>query len=388
MRVLMLHNRYRMAGGEDRATRADLALLRRLGADVVLDEFDNTSVERWGIGRAGSAIWSREAYRAVRRRLVDGRFDVLHVQNFFPGWSPAVHHAGRDAGVAVVQTLHNYRLACLPATFFRAGRDCTDCLGRLPLKGIWHGCYRGSRGASAVIASMVITHRTLNTWQRCVDRFIAPSRFILEQMSAAGLPRERFVVRPHTIDAAITPGDGAGGYILYAGRLSPEKGIEVLLEAWERASDLPPLLIAGEGPLAARVDEAAARHGHIRRLGLLANDEVRRLMADATAVITPSLCREVFGLAALEAFAVATPVLASDVGGLSELIEDGVNGRLFKAGDAEALARVARELAAARDHGLRARAHATFAQHYAPAITDHLLLDVYGEALSAARCRA
>src|SRR5262249_12709039 len=159
--------------------------------------------------------------------------------------------------VPVVQTLHNYRLLCVNSLLFRDQRVCEECLGRLPWRGVVHGCYRGSRGASAAVAGMVGAHRFAGTWRKRIATYIAVSEAAREKFIAGGLPAKKIVVKPNFIHPAPAIGAGGGGYALYAGRLSPEKGIATMLEAWQGARSAIPLKVVGEGPLAEMV--AAAR---------------------------------------------------------------------------------------------------------------------------------
>src|SRR5262249_18509694 len=166
MRILMLHNRYLVPGGEDVSVPAEAALLARHGHEVELLEQDNRRVEELGKTRtAMRALWSSEAMRLVTAKLRACRFDVLHVQNFFPLWSPSVYYAAARCRVPVVQTLRNYRLLCSNAVFFRKNRVCEDCLGRFaPWPGIVHACYRNSRAASSVVTAMIGLHKIAGTW--------------------------------------------------------------------------------------------------------------------------------------------------------------------------------------------------------------------------------
>src|SRR5580698_7695689 len=193
MKILMLHNRYLIPGGEDQVTMAETALLRDYGHEVELLEEDNRRVEQIGSARmALRAVWSRESYHRINQKLQSGNFDVLHVQNFFPLWSPSVYYAASRNRVPVVQTLHNYRLMCVNSLFFRDQHVCEECMGRLlPWHGVLHACYRDSRAASAAVAGMVGAHKLAGTWRNRVKMYIAVSEFTREKYVAGGFPQEK-----------------------------------------------------------------------------------------------------------------------------------------------------------------------------------------------------
>ena len=205
MRILMLHNRYRVRGGEDSVFEAERDMLRGAGHAVETWEKGNGDLREGGafakLRLACATVWSRSSYREMRQRIAAFRPDVVHVHNFFPQFSPSVFWACAREGVPVVLTLHNYRLACLDGYLFRLRecRICEDCLGRWPLRGVWRRCYRDSLSASAALAAMLVAHRILGTWRRKVTRFIALTDFAREKFIAAGLPAEKIVVKPNAV---------------------------------------------------------------------------------------------------------------------------------------------------------------------------------------------
>ncbi len=387
LRVLVCHNRYRVTGGEDLSARAEVELLREAGGEVELYEVSNDAIpDRPGLRYGLRTTWSQEAYAEVRRRLRTGRHHLVHVQNFFPLLSPAVFWAARREGVPVVAALRNFRLACLNGLLFRDGRVCEDCLGRWPLWGVWYRCYRKSRAASAATAGMLLAHRTLGTWRRAVDVYVVPSAFAKRKLAEAGLDPSRLVVKPNFVHPDPGPGLGEGGFVLYAGRLSPEKGIGTLLEAWRRLGGHPELVVVGRGPLAGEVERAAREEGGISYRGPVEPAEVLRLMADATAVVVPSVWYETFGRVVAESFAVGTPVVASAIGPLAEMVAAGRNGVLVPPGDADALARAVRELWANPEAlaAMRAGARATYEAHYTAERNLDILEGIYRQAMGRA----
>jgi glycosyltransferase involved in cell wall biosynthesis len=384
-RVLLVHNHYRQPGGEDRVFTDELELLSRNGHDVIRFTADNSDLTgSGGLALAARAVWNADGHGRLTRLLRDKNPQLMHVHNTFPLLSPAVYYAARSRGTAVVQTLHNYRLLCPGATLFRNGEPCEKCHGKpLPWPGIIHGCYRGRRAASAVVATMLATHRLLRTWIRTIDVFVALSKFSRNKFIAAGIPAERVVVKPNFVHPDPGMGLGRGKYALFAGRLAPEKGLDVLLAAWSRVGRAMPIKIVGDGPMEAQVREAALRTGSVEVLGRKSHDEVMALMRDAGVLLLPSRCYEASPVVLAEAYAVGLPVIASDIGALSELVSHGRTGLLFRPGDAEDLAAKVEWLVAhpAEMRQMRHEARAEFLAKYTAERNYSALMEIYRRAI-------
>ncbi|BDG26762.1 hypothetical protein TthSNM66_13980 [Thermus thermophilus] len=351
--------------------------------------FHNQELDRMPPWRQGAVtLWNQEAHRRVREALRAHRPDLVHVHNTFPLASPAVVHAAKAEGVPVVMTLRNYRLLCVNALFFREGRVCEDCLGRLPWRGVVHGCYRDSRLASLGVASMLALHRALGTWN-LVDRFIALTEFARRKFVEGGLPAEKIVVKPNFVHPDPGPGEGRGGYALFVGRLSPEKGVGTLLRAWGLLGGRVPLKVVGDGPLADEVQEAARRLPGVEWLGRKSPEEVYALMGEAAFLVFPSEWYETFGRVAIEAFAKGTPVVASRIGAVGEVTEDGRTGLHFRPGDPEDLAAKVEWLLAHPTELARMRreARAEYEAKYTAERNYQLLMEIYGQALEAGHRR-
>jgi glycosyltransferase involved in cell wall biosynthesis len=328
VRILVAHSRYRSgpASGENAVVADEARVLQEAGHEVHVFEA-SVSGTFDALRAAPGAIWDPGRAAALRRLIRRYRPDVVHVHNLFPALSPAVIRAAAAEGVPVVMTLHNFRLMCLPATFLRDGRVCEDCAGRLPWPGVVHGCYRRSRAQSAVLATSLVLHRWLGTFER-VSRFIAVSGFVRDKYVAAGFEPWRIVVKPNFA----WPGprrEGPGRYFLFVGRLSPEKGVATLLSAWRQ--DLGRLLVVGDGPEAPGLRRLAP--GGVEFRGAVAREEARRLVAQARAVLVPSIWYEAFPRVVVEAYAAGVPVVAGRIGALPEVVEDGVTGLLAEPGD-------------------------------------------------------
>lgn len=338
--VLLVHERYREAGGEDRVFADEAALLRAHGHRVVTFEADNREIDGMSAAAlARATVWNGDAYRRLRARVRAEGATVVHFHNTFPLLSPAVYRAAPDEGAAVVQTLHNYRLLCPNALLFHGGSPCERCVGRaFAWPGVVRGCYRDRRVVTAAAAGMVAIHRALGTWTREVDAYVALSEFARRKFVAGGLPEEKLFVRPNYLADDPGMGEHRGGFALYAGRLSAEKGIGTLMRAWTALDGRVPLKVVGGGPMEALV---TAGIPGVEWLGPRPHHEVLRLMQDASLLVFPSECYENFPLALVEAFAVGLPVLAADGGVAGELVRSHAAGLTFAPGDADALAAAA-----------------------------------------------
>jgi glycosyltransferase involved in cell wall biosynthesis len=386
VKIVVAHNFYQQAGGEDQVYRAEVELLREFGHAVVPFEVHNDAVA--GMGRAKLAIatfWNRGTAAELTDLLRRERPDVVHFHNTFPLISPAAYYAARRAGAAVVQTLHNFRLLCPVALFYRDGKPCEDCLGKpLAWPGIVHACYRGSRVTTAVAAGAIAAHRAIGTWENAVDAYICLTDFARDKFVAGGLPAGKLHVKPNFVHPDPGVRAGGDGSAVFVGRLSEEKGVLPLLEAWENLD--VPLTVIGAGPLADQVAAAAARNPAIRPVGRQTMDQIYDAVGRASVLVLPSVCYETFGRVAAEAFAVGTPVVASGHGAVADVVgSDGRLGQLFTPGDPVALAAAVRAMLARSPSDmadLRQRARAEFVAKYTGAANHTMLLDVYRAAIA------
>ena len=382
MRVLLCHSYYTQRGGEDRSFEEERDLLLAHGHQVI--EYVRRNDELLGmnsLAAAGKTLWNRAAAAEVAAIIKRDAPDVLHVTNTFPLISPAVCYAAHRCGVPVVQALRNYRLMCANSYLMRDGRPCEECVGRtVAWPAIQHRCYRDSAAASLVVAAMQSLHRKLGAWSRKVDAFFTLSQFAREKFIAAGLPASRIHVKYNCVSPDPGPQRGDGGFVAFVARLSTEKGVATVLEAWRRDRALPPLKIAGDGPLAAQVQQAASQDARITWLGHISNADCNRLIGAARALVVPSVWYETFGRTIAEAYACGTPVIASNLGAMAELVADGETGLLFEPGNAAALgAAIARfaALDATTVAAMRQTAREAYDRHFTPAQNYARLLEIY-----------
>lgn len=343
MRVLLVHNYYKQPGGEDGVFTGERALLEQHGHRVLPYTVSNERVDSLSSARLGiMTLWNRESYTELENIIRRDKPDLVHFHNTFPLISPAAYYATKAAGLPVVQALHNYRLLCSNALFFRNGQPCEDCLGKTPpWPGLLHACYHDSCLQTAGVVSMLTLHRWLRTWSQKVDIYIALSEFSRQKFIQGGLPPQKIMLKANFVSPDLGMGAGDGGFALFVGRLSPEKGVDTLLEAWKCIKGQIPLKIVGDGPLNSAVAQAAAQDAGIEWLGQLSSQEVLTLMERASFLVFPSACYENLSRVLIEAFSRGTPVLASDLGAAAEIVAQGRTGLHFPAGDAEALAQKA-----------------------------------------------
>jgi glycosyltransferase involved in cell wall biosynthesis len=386
MRVLIVHNHYQEAGGEDSVVANEFALLEQNGWETRLFTVGNDVIAgTWSkITAAVRAPYSRPARDELARVIADFAPAVVHVHNFFPLLSPSVYDACRAVGVAVVQTLHNYRTICAGAQLTRNGRPCEDCIGASAYRGALHGCYRGSRIGSLAVARMVDTHRRRGTWSHKVDRFIALSVFAKSKFIAAGFPADRIAVKPNFAPDRHTAGSEARAEALFVGRLSPEKGVATLLRAWDRIPDVP-LRVVGDGPLRESIETATGPS--VVALGWKTPAEVAAEMAQASFLVMPSAWPENFPMVIVEALSQGLPVIASRIAALEEIIEDGATGLLFHQGDPDDMAAKVR-WAHQHPEAMRlmgANARRVYEERYSPSVNFRQLAKIYEAAIEQSR---
>jgi glycosyltransferase involved in cell wall biosynthesis len=380
MNILFVHNAYQNFGGEDAVVDSEIDLLRSRGHAVELYKRHNDELHAMPAATAAlSAVWSRRSAHEVNAACDSLQPDVIHVHNTFPLISPSVYWTAARKRIPVVQTLHNFRLLCPQGTFLRNGAVCEDCLGKSPWRAVVRKCYRQSAPQSAVLAGMLSAHRIAGTYRHQVTRYIALSAFSRERFIAGGLPAQRLRIKPNFVASSVPPRWDARHGGLYVGRLSDEKGIGTLLAAL-RHGGRTPIEVIGAGPWEAEVATALG-DGY---LGFRSRDDIMQKMRSAAFLVVPSMCLEQLPTTILEAFASGLPVIASRLGALANIVEEGVTGLLFNAGDA---ADLAAKIAWAGAHGdemkmMGRAARAEYEAKYTPSINYQMLVDIYEDAIA------
>jgi len=392
VKILLVHNRYQQPGGEDVVFEQERKLLESAGHQVVThcrsnDEVNDSSI--WQRVRlAKNTVSSAESRQQVLNLLRQHHFDVVHVHNTFMMISPSIYSACHEAGVPVVQTLHNYRLLCPAANFYRDGHTCEECTEHSVWRGVQHGCYRDSRAATATVAVMLTVHRQRGTWTESVDSYVALSEFARRKFIAGGLPADKISVKPNFVQP--DPGErsnGGGVYAAYVGRLASEKGPGTMISAWKLLSKSVPLVVVGDGPLLEELQNQAREQGltNINFRGRLSREQAQAVMKGASFVVIPSECYENFPMGMAESFACGVPVICSRLGALEELVSDGRTGLHFSSGSPQDLAAKV-EWAWSNPESMRAMGKAArkeYETRYTAESNYPLLMDIYQRTIAA-----
>lgn len=381
MNILMVHNYYQQRGGEDVSTESEIAMLRGAGHDVEVFSLHNDAIENMSPLRvAMKTIWNRDSYSAVRSILESKPFDIVHVQNTFPLVSPSIYYAATRGGVPVVQSVRNFRLFCLNGFFHDGSNVCERCFKKkLSLPGIFRRCYRGSLLGSITVALLKFVHGTvLKTWETKVNGYIALSDFVRKKLIEGGFDSSRIYVKPNFVLSPPTPiaYEEKIRTLVFVGRLSPEKGVNTMLEAFQMLNEPSlELLVIGDGPMMKQLQ--ARGDAGVRFLGHQPPDEVLARIAESIALIFPSEWYETFGRVAIEAYASGTPVIGSDIGAISELIHEGVSGFSFEPGNKDSLYKAMLKVLAFDSKAVSEQCREIYESEYTSSRNLKLLTDIY-----------
>ena len=390
MKILIVHNRYREPGGEDAVVQTEFNLLKSFKEDVRLYERNNAEIDDHSFFERLKFLWQmgscRDSCGDLGRILREFKPDVVHFHNIFFMLTPAVYQVCVDENIPVVQSLHNFRLLCSNALFFRNNRVCEECFEHKNLwRGVRYGCYRNSRWMTALMVRMLENYWKKGTWIKDVDMYITATEFGRRKYIAAGIPSERIVVKPNIDREKVSMEQESqdGGYALYAGRLSPEKGVEVLLKAWRKKSLLP-LKIAGDGPLTDQLKRDAEGIPDLEFLGFVSSDRYQEYFKKAKFLIVPSLCYENFPRVVAEAYLYGIPVVASDLGGFPEIVRHQETGALFRAGDHDDLLNKIQWLMSQESERplMRRKIHELYTTLYSERRNYETLKDIYARAIA------
>lgn len=308
-------------------------------ARYFIHQFDYSKSEGWkkDARKALSYIWNVEAKKATERIIKDVKPDVVHLHNVYHHLSTSILEPIRESNIRCVQTLHDLKLACPNYSMFTEGKVCERCKGGKYWNPIFHHCLASSTAANVLAAFEMSMTKIRQSYEKTVDTFISPSKFLRNKMVEWGEPASKFVVLRNPADLSSKKYSGGGDYVLYVGRLTVGKGVETLIRASARIPKLP-LHIAGTGPEEEKLKHLVRSLGasHITFLGFVQPDELTKIRAKSEAVVVPSIQYENCPLSVLEAMGQGVPVLASKLGGNTELIKDEVEGLLAVPGDVDA----------------------------------------------------
>lgn len=378
MKLLILHNKYQIRGGEDSVLSNEAELLsnsedvtvRTISNDRVVGFLSKLSAFSW-------VVFSIPTYLFWKRYLKRNHFDVVHVHNYFPLISPSIFYACQSAGVPVVHTLHNFRAICPTAILSYDGKVNEESLHASSWWAVRKRVYRGSYIGTLVLVLMIELHKRLGTWKRVVDGYIALTEFSKEKYIEAGWPRNKFYVKPnfvHDVDQyqRVSP---ESPFALYVGRLSEEKGIEFIIDGF-KGSGLN-LKIAGNGPLRSIVENDSS--GNIEYLGALNRSDVAELMAKASCLVMASTWYEGFPMVIVEAFRSGLPVIVPKLGNMEAVVDDGTTGLHYDPGDGEQFINAVRSCIYNHELSFRlsSGAREAFLSKYSSDINRQQLLNIY-----------
>lgn len=384
MRILLIHNFYQDPGGEDAVFEQEGSLLARM-VDVDMLTFKNKKGFKGAI-QTLLYPWNFIAGKSVRDAIRKHQPDVIHLHNFHYALGPIVIRIARKAKIPLVMTVHNYRLVCPSATLFHDGELFTDSIGRsFPWKAVWMGVHAHSVGKTFWFAFWNWLHRVTGTWKQ-VSKYIALTDFAKAILlkSKLGLEDDQILVKQNFVAATPPTAKERKSHFLFVGRLTTEKGIDMLMDTFKNTSHV--IKIAGDGPLKDVVHQAAATHNNIRYLGAISKDDVITQLAECSALIFPSIWYEGMPMTIIEAFSQGTPVIASDLGAMKSMIVDGWNGLLFEAGESTNLAEKLEkwtELELEEKNRISTTARTAYQTLYTSEQNKDLLLQIYKQAILA-----
>lgn len=388
MKILIVHNRYQIPGGEDQVAAQEAELLRAHGHQVFTYSRDNGELKTFSLWQKLAlpfwTLYNPKTYRDICRLVRENRIDVVHVHNTLMLVSPAVYYGALRGGAAVVQTVHNFRLLCPGATFYRDDQVCEDCLKKGLSCALKHKCYRGSFSQTLCCVLSMKLHRATGIYKKLT--YICLTEFNKKKLLRLnGLKPEQIFVKPNAVSApeALMPELERQDRFLFAARLEDMKGIRVLLEAWRLlGANGPELLICGSGPLDEWSREFAAdnKMTNVRFLGRLPNDQVRRLMATSRALILPTQWYEGFPLSIAESYSMGTPVLVSNLGNGGSLIKQGVTGLKFDPKSPQSIAKAVEKMEAEKNVNWEENTRRVYDQALTPEKNYAALMEVYAAA--------
>ncbi len=384
MKILFVHNKYQLRGGEENVFENEIRLLEEHGHEIDCVIADNSSINsiftkiRTGL----LSFYNPFSSKLIRTKIAAFTPDVIHVHNFFPLISPSVFFRRVRGNVPVVMTIHNYRLVCANAMLFRKNDTCEKCIKKkFPVMGILYKCYRNSVFQTLAIVMMTSIHNLLRTWRKRVDRYICLTEFQKKKIlgSSLDLKTDQIKVKPNFVFDEGSQIRRKTPFFLYVGRLNIEKGIDIMIEAFKDTGYK--LNIIGEGSYEEYAKQNCKLQDNIEFLGVRDHDFVMGQMRVAKGLIFPSKVFEGFPMVIIEAFSCGMPVIASDIGSQAEIVKDGYNGLHFRMNDPEDLRRKIEILSSTTDNLFNKNARGTFEKYYNEKENYRQLIHIYRELL-------
>lgn len=382
MNILLINNKYLQFGGEEASFKNETELLERTH-NVKIAIFDNQYIDkdRNRFQIFFNSIFNYESYREIEKIILDFNPDVIHVHNIYYMVSPSVFFVARKYNVPIVLTVHNYRLVCSGAYLLRDSQICEICVNKVfPLHGIVHKCNRESYSQSFALTAITGFHKLIGTWQNRITKIIVLTDFAKRRLlnSSLKLSADKIVVKPNSVeDLGYVSQNEREGFFLFVGRLSSEKGINVLIDAANQSTTK--IKILGDGPLKELVVAASLENPNLEYLGFKDRSFIVEAMKSCKALIFPSIWYEGLPLTILESFSTGTPVICSDIDNLNEIVVDRVTGLSFKNGDAISLSETLDYFNSNSSEmsNLYGNCRQEFLEKYSQEVNYHNLLSIY-----------
>lgn len=334
--VLIVHNYYQTPGGEDAVVENEKNMLKEKGHKVVLYTRNNNELnqmtKRQKLLLPLTTIFNIETYKDIKLLIKKEEIDIVHVHNTLNLISPAVYYAAKKMKVPVIQTVHNFRLLCPAATFYRNGSICEDCVKYGLSYAVKYNCYRHNKILTMACTITMWIHRILGIYGKinyiCLTDFNKNKLLKLKQIKS-----DQVFIKPNFVDncSAFIPEENRKEQFIYAGRLDKLKGIDILFKTWKyMGNKAPKLIVCGIGPMEKWCKEfVKINNVNIEMRGFVANSDVHTMIANSKGLILPTQWYEGFPMSIIEAFSVGTPVLCSDLGNAGNLISNGITGYKF-----------------------------------------------------------
>ncbi len=344
--VLIVHNYYQIPGGEDTVVANEKKMLEKYGHKVILYSRNNTELKQMSklqkIFLPITTVFNPRTYKDIKKLIREENIEIVHVHNTLNLVSPAVYYAARRMKVPVVQTIHNFRLLCPGATFYRDGHICEDCVEKGLICAVKHGCYRESKIQTLACVLSTMFHRLTGIYGKinyiCLTDFNKKKLLELKQIKP-----ERVFVKPNFVEKGsdFIPREKRKDQFVFAGRLDELKGIDVLFKAWKKmGASAPKLIVCGTGPMEDWCKDFVLKSDvNIEMRGFISNEKVKELVSESSALVLPTQWYEGFPMSIVEAFSVGTPVVCSDLGNAGSVVENGITGIKFSASSSKSLSR-------------------------------------------------
>jgi len=327
LKILQAHNYYQQSGGEDTVVAQERQLLENNGHEVIPFYKNNEEITTYSrldkVKLVKETTWSKKTYREIDTIFKSEKIDICHVHNTLPLISPSIYYACKKHKVPVIQTLHNYRLICTNGLLMRDGKICEDCLGRSAYGAISKKCYRNSAMQTYVVARMLQKNKQMGTWNKQVNAYLCLTEMAKQKFIEHGIPEEKITVKPNFLDVELKKDIEKKDYLLFAGRLTATKGIELIINLANRINY--PIKVIGDGDM----KEALSITPKVELLGRKSHKETIELMRDAKAILFPTLLYEGMPMTIIEAFALKTPIIATRIGAAESMINHLHTGLLF-----------------------------------------------------------